>query len=355
MRCPFLEEVIVQYCAVCSIKKMIPRAVGGPSSCEVNHEECPTFREYFENKKIKEEKMKQEQERKVKASEGEKPCIWMKAGVIAYRMCTTDYDCRNCEFDQAIVDSSGAYVESPMVVEAIKKLRQLPGPERKCRYMLTGDLTFKLCSNNYECWHCPVDQYIQDTIEANPLLQKKREKAAAREKKVKGFTFREDYYYTPNHIWMKIEGEVVKIGIDEFASRIIGRIDRIDFPSRDVIAKGSECFGLGSGNRIVRMKLPVEANIVEKNETLSSDASSISVDPHNRGWLLKIKLSKEVVGDMMKGTKAKEWLEKEFDRLHEDLEEKVGITIADGGELAPDLQDRLTDVQWDNLIKKFLG
>jgi DNA-binding NtrC family response regulator len=37
----------------------------------------------------------------------EKPCIWMKAGVIAYRMCTSDYDCKNCAFDQALLDASG--------------------------------------------------------------------------------------------------------------------------------------------------------------------------------------------------------------------------------------------------------
>ncbi len=83
--------------------------------------------------------------------EKENLCIWTKAGVISYRICTSDYDCRNCAFDQALSDASGRYIESPIVVEAIKKLKQLPAEERKCRYMLTGDFAYKICPNNYEC------------------------------------------------------------------------------------------------------------------------------------------------------------------------------------------------------------
>lgn len=354
MKCPFLEEVLVQYCAACPVKKMVPRQGVGPSQCEAGYDACPTFKEFFEFKKIKEAKMKQEAAKKVKTPEGEKPCIWMKAGVIAYRMCTTDYDCRNCEFDQAIVDSSGAYVESPMIVEAIKKLRQLPGPERQCRYMLTGDLAFKICSNNYECWHCSVDQYIQDIIEANPLLQKKRERAASKEKKVKGFAFREDYYYAANHIWLKVEGEHVKIGIDDFATRIIGKISRIDFSAKAVIAKGDTCVSLGSGNRMVSLRLPAEGKVVERNESVKTDPELIHSDPHNRGWLLKLELPKEIMDNMMKGTRTKDWLEKEFDKLHQELEDNIGVTITDGGELAGDFYGRFSDEQWLRLVKKFL-
>jgi len=356
MKCPFLEEVLVQYCTACPVKKMIPKdRIGASSPCEADYSECLIYIEFLGSAiKKKEEEMKQEIKQDVKASEGEKPCIWMKAGVIAYRMCTTDYDCKNCEFDQAITDASGAYVESPLVVEAIKKLRQLPAAERKCRYMLTGDFSYKICPNNYECWHCPVDQYIQDAIEASPYLRKRRERVAAKEKKVKGFTYKEDYYYTPNHIWLKVEGETIKIGIDEFAARIIGKITDVELPRKEKISKESECWALGSGNRIVRMKLPVDGEVVEINEAVKSDTTLLYNDPYNRGWLLKIKTPKEIVENMMKGARTKDWLEKEFEKLHEEFEEKLGVTITDGGELVPNLFERLTDEEWNNLVKKFL-
>ena len=355
MKCPFLEEVMVQYCSACPVKKMIPKdSLGSASPCEVDYRDCPIFKDFLGLQKIKEEKMLEDIKPEVKSSEKDKPCIWVKAGVIAFRLCTRDYDCKNCEFDQAIVDQPGAYVESPMVVEAIRKLRQLPGPDRKCRYMLTGDLSYKLCSNNYECWHCPVDQYIQDAIESSPLLRKRRERAMAKEKKVKGFTLRDDYYYTPNHIWLKVEGEVVKIGIDDFAARIIGKIENIELPKTETVPKENACWQLGSGSRIAKMRLPFKGDVVAINESVKSNPSLLRNDPYNRGWLLKIKLPREI-DEMMKGPRAGDWFEKEFEKLHQEFEENIGVTITDGGELVPDLYDRLSDDEWHNLIKKFLS
>ncbi|MEO0094308.1 MAG: glycine cleavage system protein H [candidate division WOR-3 bacterium] len=349
MKCPFLEEILVQYCTACPVKKMLPKdRLIETNPCEANYNDCPIYKEFL----AKEEKFKKER-KMAEINEKENLCIWAKAGVISYRICTSDYDCKNCAFDQALSDASGGYVESPMVIEAIKKLKQLPAGERKCRYMLTGDFTYKLCSNNYECWHCAVDQYIQDMIEANPYLRRRREREAKKEKKIKGFAFREDYYYTPNHIWLKFEGELVKVGIDDFAAKIIGKIDDIKFSENRLIKSGEQWLQIGSGNRIAKMRLPMAIEIVEANEIVKSQPGLVTKDPHNLGWLLKIKPPKEI-GEFRKGDNAKDWLEKEFDRLHQEFEQSIGLTIADGGEIASDLYERLSDEQWHGLVKKFL-
>jgi len=353
MKCPFLEQLVMAYCDACEVKKMLPKdqlTVQNP--CEGDYARCPVFKEFLAKQK-KEEMMNQDMTKGLDVSTGEKPCIWMKAGVIAYRMCTRDYDCKNCEFDQAIMDESGTYTESPMVVKAIERLRQLPAADRKCRYMLTGDFSYKICSNNYECWHCAVDQYIQDAIDADPYLQKRRQSMAKRVKKVKGFTIREDFYYLPNHIWLKVEGDVVKVGVDDFASRLIGKVEKVELPDKNVIPKDEQCWTLGSANRIARMSLPLTAEIIEKNDALLSDPSLVQKDPYNRGWLLKIKSSGDIT-DMVKGPKAIEWLEKEFDKLHQEFEESIGITIADGGEIVENVHERLSDEEWHNLVKQFL-
>ncbi len=354
MKCPFLEEIMVAYCTACKVKKMLPKdnlAVQNP--CEVDFQNCPIYRDFLAGDK-KERKMVEDNKQEVKTSETEKPCIWMKAGVIAYRMCTRDYDCKNCEFDQALMDESGTYTESPMVVKAIAKLRQLPATERKCRYMLTCDFTYKICSNNYECWHCAVDQYVQDTIETSPYLQKRRQRMAAQEKTVKGFAIREDYYYLPNHIWVKVEGDLLRIGVDSFAARLLGKIDKVNFSDKNRLSRNEQCWSLGSANRLANMSLPIEAEIVEKNQSVQSDPSIVQRDPYNRGWLLTVKPSHQAA-DMVKGDKAIEWLEKEFGKLHEEFEESIGVTITDGGEIVADLHERLTDDEWTRLVQQFLG
>ncbi len=352
-KCQFLEELSMVFCNACKTRKMLPRdQLVAQNACEGNFEDCLIYREFLSSQ-TKEEDMLSEVVQDSETSNQEKPCIWMKAGVIANRMCTRDYDCKNCEFDQALMEQGDSSSELPMVVQAIEKLRQLPATERKCRYMLTGDFSYKICPNSYECWHCVVDQYIQDTIEANPYLQKRRQKIAKRQKKVRGFVFRNDVHYLPNHIWIAVEGELVKVGIDDFAARMIGNINKVDFPDKKTISMDGECWHIGEDRRSIAMSLPFEGEIIEKNEAVESMPSMIRKDPYNNGWLLKLKLSRDI-SDLMKGNKAEDWLEKEFEKLHQEIETDAKITITDGGEVVDNISERLTDDEWHKIIKRFI-
>ncbi|MEO0227292.1 MAG: hypothetical protein ABIL70_04500, partial [candidate division WOR-3 bacterium] len=138
-----------------------------------------------------------------------------------------------------------------------------------------------------------------------------------------------------------------------FAAKIIGKIDDIKFSENRLIKSGEQWLQIGSGNRIAKMRLPMAIEIVEANEIVKSQPGLVTKDPHNLGWLLKIKPPKEI-GEFRKGDNAKDWLEKEFDRLHQEFEQSIGLTIADGGEIASDLYERLSDEQWHGLVKKFL-
>jgi glycine cleavage system H lipoate-binding protein len=350
MKCPFLEEIMVAYCNACKIKKMIPK--GDPAllnKCDVHYHECGVYQEFVGNSEKEVTMPPQAQD--TGESKEMKPCIWMKAGVINYRMCTQNYDCKNCEFDKSLTEqeSSG----SSMVVQAIAKLRQLPAAERKCRYMLTGDFSYKICPNNYECWHCTVDQYIQDTMDANRALQKRRERAAQRVKKVKGFTINEDFHYFPNHIWIKVEGEILKVGVDDFAARLMGRIEKVELPDKTSIEKNDTCWQIGNDRRLASMTLPVDGEIIEKNTLVQSDPNLVRNEPYKRGWLLKIKPSGNLTGTL-KGPMVIEWLESEFEKLHQEFQTNLGVTITDGGELVDDVSDRLSDKEWQTLIAKFL-
>jgi glycine cleavage system H lipoate-binding protein len=350
MKCPFLEEIMVAYCKGCSVKKMLPKdQLVLQNPCETDYSRCPIYQDFFAEKK-KEPKMVQEVH-KDEGVEKEKPCIWMKAGVVAYRMCVTNYDCKNCSFDQALVD--GEATESPLVAQAIAKLRQLPASERKCRYMLTGDFSYKICPNNYECWHCVVDQYVQDAISSHPFLHKRKERAAKQGKAIRGFTIRKDFNYLPNHIWIKVDGETATVGIDDFAARIIGDIESVDMPDKANITTGEQCWEFGKNNRIARMSLPIDAQIVERNHAIESDPDLVKRDPYNKGWLLKIKTPDKSI-NMLKGDEALAWFEKEIENLFHEVESNANVMIPDGGEVPKDLAGHLNDDQWNAVVKRFL-
>jgi hypothetical protein len=86
-------------------------------------------------------------------------CIWMKAGVVNFKTCENDFDCTSCAFDKAIGKESA---QTPTALGGWKEVMRNPNLQKECRHMLTGRVLFKLCSHNYECQDCAYDQLLAD-------------------------------------------------------------------------------------------------------------------------------------------------------------------------------------------------
>ncbi len=90
--------------------------------------------------------------------EGAKPeyCVYMAMGIVFYRLCTCDYNCLSCEFDQQIQERiAGGEAE---LIEALERFKSLPGKQRFCRYALKGNISYRLCSRLLECTTCEFCQ-----------------------------------------------------------------------------------------------------------------------------------------------------------------------------------------------------
>lgn len=61
-----------------------------------------------------------------------------------------------------------------MELDAVKRFLELLGSEHKCRYALMGLISYKVCSNNYECWKCKIDQRIRDALGTHPIFAAKK-------------------------------------------------------------------------------------------------------------------------------------------------------------------------------------
>lgn len=109
------------------------------------------------------------------ATEAVKPkeCVWMKLGMVSYRICTSDYDCLTCEFDQMMQEQM-AKGESPELDAALERFKELPGNQRVCRYALKGDISYRLCTRLFQCTACEFAQNMEDA------RQRKLAKLAAR-------------------------------------------------------------------------------------------------------------------------------------------------------------------------------
>ncbi len=101
-----------------------------------------------------------------------KECVWMKLGMVSYRICTNNYDCLTCEFDQTMQEKMAQGTAE--LDAALEKFKVLPGNQRVCRYALKGDISYRLCTRLFQCTTCEFGQNMEET------LQRKLEKLAAR-------------------------------------------------------------------------------------------------------------------------------------------------------------------------------
>jgi hypothetical protein len=86
-------------------------------------------------------------------------CVWMKNGVVKFKTCENAFDCTSCPFDKNISGNSKQKVTT--TVNWRQAMRQ-PHLHKECRHMLTGRVLFKLCSHNYECQNCAYDQQLYE-------------------------------------------------------------------------------------------------------------------------------------------------------------------------------------------------
>jgi glycine cleavage system H protein len=285
-------------------------------------------------------------------AKGEKQCIWAKAGVVSYRVCTLDFDCTSCEFSQAMLDGSYSQASGDMFAT----LRALPPEKRQCRYMLTGDVAYKICPRNYECFHCEVDQRMQDAIADHPFTQQ-RLAQAKRRKTVKEFPMPTDLSFHTGHTWMRVEKDgTVTVGADSFVEKLLGEMEDVILPEvGKFVWQGEQAFAVKQGGRLGRMASPITGKVVAMNR----GADKSGKDPYGAGWLFKVEPSKldEDQKALMKGAKAQEWMDGERDRFL-DRFSTVSIagtpTMNDGGAITPGIAGRFAEAEWNYFIELFL-
>jgi NADH-quinone oxidoreductase subunit I len=165
-------------------------------------------------------------------------------------------------------------------------------------------------------------------------------------------------YYFPGHTWARADGPTVRIGIDDFAARILRGLKALELKSPgDVIDAGGAAVSFTVGEHTAVLASPVEVRILQRNEGLSTDPSCVVRDPYGEGWIYEA-AALNPYEDFRKlhfGASAERWLRKDIDRLYEVAEKDLGVTAADGGVLADELGGRLSADAWRELTRQFFS
>ena len=107
--------------------------------------------------------------------------------------------------------------------------------------------------------------------------------------------------YTKDHEWLKTEGDVAWIGISDYAQHELGDIVFIEVETVGESLEKHESFGTIEAVKTVSdIFMPVSGEILEFNETLTTQPETINKDPYEKGWIVKIRMTRpEEVAELM--------------------------------------------------------
>ena len=98
--------------------------------------------------------------------------------------------------------------------------------------------------------------------------------------------------YTPDHEWLKIEGDTATVGITHHAQDALGDVVFVDLPEVGKSLAAKDIAGVvESVKAAADLYMPVSGEIVEVNEALRDDPSLANSDPLGNGWFFKVHLN----------------------------------------------------------------
>lgn len=97
--------------------------------------------------------------------------------------------------------------------------------------------------------------------------------------------------YTKEHEWLRVEGDLVVVGITEHAATALGDVVFVELPEPEtVVAEGDEVSVIESVKTASDILAPVDGEIVAVNEKLTDSPALVNEDPLGAGWFFKMRL-----------------------------------------------------------------
>jgi glycine cleavage system H protein len=189
---------------------------------------------------------------------------------------------------------------------------------------------------------------MESTISAKP--------EAPRIQREFGFEVPQGYCFHPGHTWaMKETSENARIGLDSFATNLMGKIDRIEVigPNRWV-RQGQRIMNITSGDTTIELVSPVEGVVTAVNGDALRDPSLITQDPYKDGWIALVKSPDLAINqkNLVQGPMVAPWMQNNVARLNTSLAQLSPALAQDGGLPVKGLLSRLEPQVRQQLVKE---
>jgi glycine cleavage system H lipoate-binding protein len=172
------------------------------------------------------------------------------------------------------------------------------------------------------------------------------------------FYLADDFYYHQGHSWAAPESkDVVKVGIDDFAQKLLGKPGEILLPKvGDQIRQGENGMRLTVDSKTIDILSPVEGEVVAVNNEAINSPELVNEDPYKKGWLLKVRVPKMNANlkNLLSGKLARAWMEDTVARISKTMTADVSIVMQDGGIPMTGFVKEISKNEWEQVAREFL-
>jgi len=192
--------------------------------------------------------------------EGELKCVWMTAGLVAYKLCDQEYNCEFCSFNEAFWQERNFST----IGQAIKNEKE-EVESTKTPFAVT-DIPKGLGKIATE--EALAEKFLKDIFD---------------------FKIERGLLYYDSHTWIEPNKGYVKIGIDDFVCKFITKIKQIILPPKSTFLLQDHPFcWIIEESGTIPIICPLSGFIVSPNQELFKNPELPIIDPYGKGWLMRL-------------------------------------------------------------------
>jgi len=168
-------------------------------------------------------------------------------------------------------------------------------------------------------------------------------------------------FISKNHTWVSMnQAGIAKIGIDDFAKKLIGRVYSIELPNLGMNVKaGQPLFTIKQGNKSITFNSPITGKVSQINTILKDNVDALDVTPYERNWVCALDADNidNEIKEMNIGKSAVAFFQEEIEKFKNTIteilkSEKKGDEYLDNGLFIGQLE-KLSDVNWNKIVTEF--
>jgi glycine cleavage system H lipoate-binding protein len=162
--------------------------------------------------------------------------------------------------------------------------------------------------------------------------------------------------YHRGHTWAAaVAAGRFRVGVDDFARRLLGTPDELDLPPVGArLAEGETGFRFRLDGRSVDLLSPVGGRVVALNRDAMADPGRVTDDPYGAGWLLEVEAPPSTLRNLLPARLARSWMEEAAAALSGRMSAELGPVLQDGGVPVPGFARELSPERWPEIAAELL-